>query len=279
MKHILVPCDFSPQAKEAFKMAVDIATKSRGTITVLHVMYIPAMYDPNFTGEAIAFNPTVMAEMERDAKKAFEAMKNESGRNQDIRLEITMGAIVDSIQRLTKAKQIDLIVMGTAGASGIQETFIGSNTEKVVRFSPTPVLAVRKAARVDSMHNILLPTTAMLDQTDFVSKVKELQHFLQATLHILLVNTPVNFRRDAEGIEALEEFVKHYQITNYQLHFKSYRDEDEGIIDFASSINADMIVMATHARRGVAHLFKGSITEDVVNHIDNIPVWTYSLRK
>jgi nucleotide-binding universal stress UspA family protein len=278
MKRILVPCDFSKPAKEAFKMAVDIASKSNGAITVLHIIYIPTLYDPNFIGESIAFNPIFLDGMQADAAKAFETMVRELGNGLKVNLEITVGGIIESTKRITEEKKIDLVVMGTSGASGLKETLIGSNTEKIVRFSEVPVLAVHNASDLHSIKNIVLPTTAMLDHTDFISRVKELQSFLKARLDVLLVNTPAHFMSDAEGKETLEEFVKHYKLNDCRLHFKNYRTEEEGIIDFAASSQGNLIVMATHSRRGLAHLFSGSVTEDVVNHIQT-PVWTYSVRK
>ena len=54
-------------------------------------------------------------------------------------------------------------------------------------------------------------------------------------------------------------------------------NEEEAILDFAHQQKADLIVMATHQRRGLAHMFMGSITEDTVNHSD-IPVLSISIR-
>ena len=278
MKQILVPCDFSKTAIEAFKMAVGIAEKLKGNIIVLYAIPIPTTYDPNFIGDPSMYNPQFFATMEDDAKKAFEEMQKHHGKNQKTKLEITVGGLFESITRVTEGNKIDLIVMGTSGSSGIQEILIGSNTEKVVRFSKVPVLAVHNASEINSIKNILVPTTGNLDESHFISKLKDLQVFLKANLHILLINTPVNFMRDAEGREVLEEFAKQYQLKDYELHFKSYKQEEEGIIDFAISNKMDLIAMATHSRKGLAHLFTGSVTENVVNHVLT-PVWTYSISK
>ncbi|MEO5603858.1 MAG: universal stress protein [Cyclobacteriaceae bacterium] len=277
MKRILVPCDFSKASQEAFKMAVGLAAKANGKITVLHVIYISTIYDPNSIGDA-GFSQPFFDTMEEDAEKAFEKLKKEHSKNTPIELETTVGGLIESITRVTEEKNIELVVMGTSGSSGIEEFVIGSNTEKIVRFSKVPVLAVRKATDVIQLKQILLPTTGDLDQTEFIAKVKELQRFLNARLHILLINTPSAFMRDAEGKERLEEFAKHYQLNDYELHFRSYRKEEEGIIDFAQSNDIDLIVMATHSRKGLAHLFTGSVTEGVVNHIQS-PVWTFSVKK
>jgi len=217
--------------------------------------------------------------LQDDAKKAFENMKSALGENApETELETLAGGLMESIDIVTRSKKIDLVVMGTSGTSGLAEVFIGSNTERVVRFSKTPVLVIRTEPALDSIKNILLPTTGALDQTGFVSRVKELQRFFQAKLHVLYVNTPLNFRRDAEGMALLREFARHYQLENYELHFRSYFHEDEGIIDFAVNSNMGLVAMATHARKGLSHLFLGSVAEDVVNHAKTA-IWTAGLEK
>lgn len=279
MKNILVPCDFSQQSREAFKSALEIASRTKGKITLLHVLYLPTLYNASLAGEPLSFDPIYMNAMEDDAEKELEKMRDEAlALSVGVDTEVVFGEIITSIKRSVETHAIDLIIMGTAGASGISEIFIGSNTEKVVRHSPVPVLAIRRAIDVSRIKNILLPSTLDLDQTDFIRKVKELQEFFNATLHILLVNTPSNFRRDLEAGEALEAFAEHYSLRNYKTYFRNYWHEDDGIIDFANSESMDMIAMATHALKGVGHLFAGSTTEDVVNHIP-IPVWTYPLKK
>jgi nucleotide-binding universal stress UspA family protein len=279
MKNILVPCDFSKPSREAFKMAVDIASRSNGVITVLYTILIPVIVpDVNVMGDPFIITHPYYNSLQEDAQKSFAEMQKELGKNTKCNFQMTTGGLVESINRISSEKEIDLVVMGTHGSSGTEEVLVGSNTEKTVRFSKVPVLAVRKSKPFQHLKNILLPTTGDLDQVDFVSRVKELQAFFGAKLHVLLVNSPATFMRDAEGKEALLEFVKHYQLNDYELHFKSYRHEAEGIIDFAHVHKMDLIAMATHSRKGLAHLFSGSITEDVVNHFDAL-VWTYTIEK
>ena len=259
-------------------MAVDIASKSNGSITVVHAISLPSISDPILSGEPIVYSQTFFSAVEEDVKIAYASMLQQYGKDAKVSLDIEGGGLFEVIKSITEKKQVDLVVIGTTGTTGTARALIGSNTEKVVRFSKVPVLAVRKACNISSIKNILLPETGDFNQTDFISKVKALQEFLRAKLHILLVNTPVTFKSDEEGKETLEEFAKHYQLDNYELHFKSYRNEEDGIVDFSRSNKIDLIVMATHSRRGLSHLLEGSITEDVVNHA-LIPIWTYSLRK
>ena len=277
MKKILVPCDFSKPSKDAFKVAVELADKVKGDVLLLHVLPIPGLYTDGAMGEPLAFDPAFYTRMEEDARKGLEEIKKLTGRKSvKVATEVVYGELPASIQKLIDQRNIDQVVMGTTGASGLVEILIGSNAEKVVRFSSVPVLAIRKAIKLDSIKRILVPSTLGLNQTDFMNKLKDLQKLLDATLHVLLVNTPARFRRDAEAHEALDEFVKHYKLANFKTHFQNYAHEDDGILEFAHSEKMDLIAMATHARKGLAHLFYTSITESVVNHIET-PIWTYRL--
>lgn len=278
MKNILVPCDFSQPAQQAFKMAIDIASKTNGRVIVLYVIYMPPTYDPNIIGDPASYNPQLITDAENEAKKAFESMQKDFGKSETkAELVILTGLIAESINRVVEKNKIDLILMGTNGSSGLREFFIGSNTEKVVRYSKVPVLAIHTAPSLSSIKNILVPVTGDLNQTKFAHALKELQEFLKAKLHVLMINTPVHFRTDAEAMRVLEDYVNHYKFTNYELYFRNYTTEEEGILDFAATQKSDLIVMATHARKGLAHLFAGSITENVVNHV-TAPVWTFALK-
>lgn len=279
MKRILVPCDFSKPSAEAYKVAIDLAGRSsQGEIVLLHVIPLSTAYTTSFAGEPFLYDPAYYTRMEDDARQELDKLKTQATANAvRVTTSVQFGVLLTNVLNTVKDSHIDLVVMGTSGASGMTEMLIGSNTEKIVRFSPVPVLAIREAVDTRSMRNILLPSTLDLNQHDFIKKLKELQQFLGATVHVLLVNTPIHFRQNKQADEALNEFAKHYQLTDYKLHFKNYYREDEGIMEFARSENMDLIAMPTHARKGLSHLFNPSVTEHVVNH-GQTPIWTYCLK-
>jgi nucleotide-binding universal stress UspA family protein len=279
MKRILVPCDFSIRSLEAYVLAMNWAAKSEGEVILLYVAYVPFISDAGVVGAPIGLDSRYFETMEEYAAKKFVEFKKTQGLP-DVAssIVVTMGDILYEIRTAIGKYNIDMVVMGTNGTSGLEELLIGSNTEKVVRHVDVPVLAVRKSMPLSSLKKIVLPTTLGLNQTDFMAKLKELQAFLGATVHVLFINTATRFMRHREGIEALEEFARHYQLANYELHFETYYNEEEGIMDFSRHHKAGVIAMGTHARKGLAHLFNGSITEDIVNHVDGT-IWTYKLKK
>ncbi len=278
MKSILVPADFSWPSQQAYKFAMDIASVNQGEVFVLKVIDPPIIFETEFDVIPYSFEPALLKEIENEAKKNFDKMRNMFAKvTCPVSFHVNHGPVIPTIRRFIDDNKIDLVVMGTHGVSGLKEFFVGSNTEKIVRFSPVPVFAIRKAPTISSVRNIVFPSTLDLGQMELINKVKALQDFFHARLNIVFVNTPVNFKRGIEVEEAFRKFEKQYQLKNCTLNIRNELYEVDGIMGYAQEIKADMIAMATHGRRGLAHLLAGSVAEDTVNRVD-CPVWTFSIR-
>ena len=274
MKKILVPCDFTDSAIQAFKLAIEIAQQSKGDVSVLYVIELPVMYD-TVIAPALSFEEVYLKDAKEHAESNFSKMlakwPNEGTKP---KLYVEYGAVAPAINRFVGEKKIDLVVMGTKGATGLKEFFVGSNTEKIVRQSTVPVISVKKEVKASSIKNIVFPNTLGEDQEELTLKVKELQNFFNAKLHIVYINTPANFKPDGHTIAHLKSFAKRFMLKDFTTNIYNDIDQEGGIIHFAHEIGADMIVMATHGRRGLSHLMSGSIAEDVFNHVD-CPIWTF----
>jgi nucleotide-binding universal stress UspA family protein len=277
MKKILVPCDFSAQAVEAFQFALKISTKTKGEVHVLKAIELPLMMVAGFDVQPYAYDPNLLRDLETDAFEKFKALQKKlPSASVPVIFSVRHEPPTVAIRQFVKENEIDLIVIGTKGSSGLNEYLIGSNTEKVVRSSSVPVFAIRKAVDLYNIKKIILPATLQLDQTEFINKVKELQSFFGASLEIVWINTPMNFKTGPESMELLEEFAKNYKLENYHLYVRNDTIEEDAITHFTKEIKGDMVAMATHGRRGLAHYLMGSVTEDVVNHIE-CPIWTFNL--
>lgn len=273
MKKILVPMDFSNPSIEAFKVAISLAAKSGGSITVLNVIDLPILvYGTSLDMPMYLYDHAMIKDMKLNATHQYEQIvKKFSNGFKRIKFSVEQGSTFTIIRDHVRSKKNDLVVMGTQGASGLKEFFIGSNTEKVVRFSKAPVLVVRKAIPISSIKNIVYPTSLERGQSEFIKKLKGIQKFFNAKLHVLYINTPLNFLGDKD----LEEFARRHQLTNFTLNIRSDRYEPDGIISFSKGMKGVMVAMPTHARKGLAHVIGGSITEDVVNHVP-YPIWTFA---
>ena len=277
MKKILVPCDFSEQAICAFRMAIDLSEQSKREVHLLHVVELPVMHD-SMLMPTLAFEATLLKELGDNAENQFSKLKAEYASDIPIVTKVVFGSTSMMILDYIKEAEIELVVMGTKGASGLRELVIGSNAEKIVRRAPCPVITVRKYSSPHAIKNIVFPNSLEQDQEDLVQHVKALQDFFKASLHIVWINTPGNFTSDNVTLVRLKDFAKRFMLKDYTLSVFNDTFEESGVISFAHAIKADMIAMGTHGRRGLNHVMSGSVAEDVVNHID-CPIWTYTIKK
>jgi nucleotide-binding universal stress UspA family protein len=278
MKKIVVPCDFSEQAINAFRFAVDIARQSKGEVHLIHVIELPVIHTTVLP--AISFEEALFQELREKDESQFKKLIAKFGDDTvTIKSKVVFGAVSRLIFDYIEENKIDLVVMGTHGANGVREFVIGSNAEKIVRKSPVPVLTVKKYVKGSSIKDIVFPNTLETEvQEDLVMNVKDLQNLFKANIHIVWINTPNNFTRDSVTHARLKAFVKRFMIKDYTIHVYNDPFEESGVINFTHELKADMIALGTHGRKGLAHFFSGSVAEDLVNHVD-CPVWTYTIKK
>jgi nucleotide-binding universal stress UspA family protein len=274
MKKILVPCDFSNTAVQAFRFACEMASVSKGEVFVLNVIELPSLHS-SLLVPIQAYENAFLKEIKTKTHNNFEKIKEKWGGKVKIHFSVEHGSVTEGIRKFVARKRVDLVVMGTHGSSGLKEYTVGSNTEKIVRSTQVPVIAIKKSVNVSSLKNIIFPTNLSAVNKDLIISIKALQGFFKARLHILYVNVPSNFVPDHSTEKRLIEFARQNQFKNCSIHIYNDIDEESGIINFAAKFKNKIIAMSTHGRKGINHLMSGSIAEDVVNHID-CPIWTLS---
>jgi nucleotide-binding universal stress UspA family protein len=148
LERILVPTDFSDYSRPAITYACELAKRFSAELQVLHVVPPPLIAGPYIGAVSDA-----VLQPEVAAKRELEELED-PGFQQVARVErvIRMGTPFVEIVRYAKENDIDLIVMGTHGRTGVVHALIGSVAEKVVRKAPCPVLTVRPEG-----HQFVLP--------------------------------------------------------------------------------------------------------------------------
>jgi nucleotide-binding universal stress UspA family protein len=282
MKKILVPTDFSKPANIAVEVASDIARKAGAKLILLHVVEGASEGSFNIEGEGglgdMQDRLFTLKLIERSKKQL--AKEASDPKLSDIKVipELRMGTPFHGMQTIIAEQKVDLVVMGTSGRTGLDAMIIGSNTEKVVRQANCPVLVVHKKPSTTDFKNIVYATSMSKEEEIFSRIVRTTQDLFDSTVHLVRINTPGNFQRDAVVKKYMEDFAKKLKLKNYTLNIFNDLSEEEGIIYFADSIDADLIAMATHGRTGFAHVLAGSIAEDVVSHAKR-PVLTFVTKR
>jgi nucleotide-binding universal stress UspA family protein len=282
MKKILVPTDFSDHAEYALKVAAQIARKNNGEIYLLHMLELPSHISDDGIGESKAVGtsadvPEVMFFMEKTRERFQDIVNKPYLEGISIVEAIQFDRAFDGIIKHSKKEGIDLIVMGSHGASGFHEMFIGSNTEKVVRTSDVPVLVIKKEEGEFNPHNFIFASDFSDEIKKPFAKAVEFANSFNTNLHLVFINTPNDFKPTHVAQKTIADFAAKFDIKNgYTSHVYNDINIEKGVLHFANSVNADLIGMCTHGRKGLAHFFNGSISEDLVNHAVR-PVITFKI--
>ncbi len=280
MNRILVPYDFTEVADHAVDFAGQIAKKSSANdVLLLNVVDHPSESALKYMGatemdpmEHVYFTKLVQLVKDKLETKISEL----SHEGVTFKYKIQLGNPYNTLASEVSEEDVDLVVMGTSGSEGLDELFVGSNAERVVRTANCPVVTLKGPAKADDIHDIVFASNFHELKSDFIEKIKDLQSMFGGQLRIVKINTPANFTTNRHDLNQMNDFVKKFDIKNCTVDIYNYTNEEDGIVYYAEDINADMIALGTNQRTGFNHFLTGSIAEDVVNHSKR-PVWTMNL--
>ena len=272
MKNILVPTDFSDCATYAADLGIAFSEFFDATLHLLACIDIPLNWE-----ELSAEEKEKMPEATQRFKNANvlleEWRKKAKSRGVDLQIHIEGGGLLGNIVREVAENQVDFVVIGSHGASGKQEYFIGSNTQKVIRRLHVPIFVIKQPIEEYSFKNVIFASNFdAKDKEPFQHFLKFIEWFTPETIHLLAVNTGGWFNQPTLLMkEAMKDFKELCGDQPCKTHF--YRDlsVDVGVRHFAEEIHADLIVISNHHRRPLKRIFSGSNVEALVNHCD-IPV-------
>lgn len=276
MKSILVPVDFSIQAEYAAKAASIIAKQTNSKIYLLHMLELPSgVIDPASYNSANN-SPTSLLYLQRAYEKFEEFKKLPFFKGVEMEDSVQFHKAYDGIIDESIKQGCDLIVMGSKGTSGLEEMLVGSNTEKIVRNSKIPVLVIKEKINNFKIENIVFASNFKLENRKAFQKILDFTLLFNAKLHLLKINTIHNFETTKDSSDAIRNFINDFDLGDFTLNIYNDISIEAGILNFSKVIDADIIVLNTSGRRGLSHLFNGSISEDLTNHA-KLPVATFKL--
>ncbi len=284
IRKIVVPIDFSDLSQQAYQVALQLARKSGAKIKLLHIIELPLTsgYGTSYAG--IEMSPVgayqsydfMLPELLEQSKQQMNRLVEE-GKAQGVTIEseVVTDLAVNKIVSVVTDEHVDLVVIGSAGADGLEEFLIGSDAEEVVRHCPCPVLTIKQPTSGNfEVKQILFPSDLAPETNDIVPYLTFFQQFFGARLHLLYVRTKNDSTSEQEIRNQMLAFVNAHQLTEVNLFIQPNSSASDGILEVVNTVTPDLILMPTHGRTGLAHLFHKSVAESVVNHA-SIPVLTF----
>lgn len=274
MKTIIVPVDFSKYSEYALKTAAKLSKKGEVEILALHMLDIQA----DSINESSSYLQEKSVFLYQIAKKRFQAfLKKDYLKDVKVKPIIKHFKVFSEVNEVAKEENADLIVMGSHGATGLKELFIGSNTEKVIRFSEIPVIVVKTDMIDFNFNQVVFATDFSKESIGTYIRAKSMIDDFGGKMHVLYVNTPyTDFKTTYEMEKLAVDFFNAADGNTEKMKevtFVCDKDVENGVLNFSNSFGADLIALSTHARKGLSHFFEGSISEDIANHA-SLPILT-----
>ena len=214
MKKILVPTDFSELSEYALEVAANLARNFNAELFLMHSLDLPMHLATQEQHEI----PEVLFYMKMAHKKFKELKDKPYLKNLKIHETIEDSSTASAVCEAALKHQVDMIVMGSGGASGIKELIIGSNTEKIVRSSQTPVLVIKKQHPSFDINQIVFACDFSPESYTTFIKAGIYAKKFGAKVHYLFVNTPGAFHTTEDITGKMSAFVEKAKPDNFSLN-------------------------------------------------------------
>lgn len=269
MKKILLPTDFSDNAFNAIQYAVQLFENEDCTFYLLNT-YTPVLYDTEY----ILYSPSQLSLDEIYKNNSLKGLKkvekkiNQKFPNPKHTIEkiSSFNLLNEEIVEQVKEKEIDLVIMGTQGATGAEEILFGTHTVHAIKKTKIPLLAIPSDFEFVPPKNILFPTDYDINYTaKHLQLLKELADTYKSEIHILHVifGRPLDEKQE-NSKKILGEYLKD---TRHKFYSIEKNTVTEGIYDFQEENSIDLLAMISNKHSFFENLLFRPLINDIGFHV------------
>lgn len=253
MKKIILPTDFSKNAENAIVYALDLFKDEKCAFYLLNTFTPSAHYDqhswhvdlePSNHQKSMKLLTGLLSRLSKKSKNPDHLFIPHSA----------MNSVVGEIKKLVQEEQIDLIVMGKQGETGVKNIMFGSNTTEVIKKIERPVITVPSNFKYKDPKNILFATDYEISYSK--EQLSELLHITQghgSHIAVLHVSSTFGLTEDQQSNKAI--LAKLFAEVDHQSHLVTHQDVRSAINDFQVDQNIDFLVMIQNKHSFMERLF------------------------
>ena len=271
MKNILIPTDFSENSWNAIKYAMQFFKKKKCNFYLLHVTSITNYIDADapLLSDIESIENALITETKTDLQKLLQKIKVINGNDKHNYITLTsIDYFIDAVRNQVAEKKIDLVVMGTKGATGFKEAIIGSNTGDLITKVQCPVLVVPEAAIFKIPKEIAFPTDYnIFYQTKILSEISELARMYKSAIRVLHVSKR-NENLTAFQKENQDYLSDYFMDEKHSFHKVTSKKIESGLQCFVESRNIDLIVMVAKNLNLFQQILFKPMVEEISYHTE-----------
>lgn len=273
IKRILVPVDFSETSETARTNAIILAKLLKADVFLICVIEHNWHHFSMIMGAQKT--PPTLADIEIAVTKKLNDIQEKTSKKFGIKPKVFVasGHVHSEIISFSEKKKIDLIVMGTHGASGYNELFMGSIAQKVVTLSEVPVLTMQKKCNSPEFKNILIPIDNSMHSREKVNIAIILGKLFGSTMHILGLpdsKDKLALNKFNTKINSVEEILSSSKLPRKTTTVHG-ANLAKSALNYAAKNKCDLIIINIGHESNISGIFMGAFHQQIVNH-SKIPV-------
>ncbi len=272
MKRILLPTDFSDNAFNAIRYAMQFFKNEECTFYLLHT-FTPVSYNVGYLIEnpmPYGMEDIAMMNSKRDIERTEEKLKKEFNNPKHSFERISaFNMLINEIKDTVDRCDIDLVVMGTKGATGAKEIFIGTHTMYTIKKVKCPVLAIPSDFEYEEPKEILFPTDYHLSTTNkYLPLIKDICTKHTSRLHMLNAYYGIPLNQNQKKIKDFMDI--YFEKNAHVFHIADGMDVIEAVEDFQKMNIINMLVMVHNKHSFFENLLFKPVINQIAYHT-NIP--------
>ncbi len=272
LKNILLPTDFSALAGNAMATAIEMCKRHDAHLHIMHVVENRLMIAPPEANVPVFY---VVPEMEKEGRDKLEVLAKKITKKHQIKItrHLGYGNPGDAIRDKAIELGCELIVLGTHGASGFRELFIGNTAYSLIKNTTIPVLTIPSKKKANEFNKILFPIRAakgILEKYDFIVPVIEKN---KAELIIIGLSLSSEIFNVDDRKKELLQLGKSLGMnsTRFKSEFHVCKNYAKKVLEVAKKSKVDLIVINATLDYNWSEFFVGPYAQQIVNHAQ-VPV-------
>lgn len=264
MIRILVPTDFSPTAERAFRFAAELASKTKGTIILFHVNEKEEI--PYF--DSLEQRHEYQHQLETKQLKRLQRLKKKvvnREMNVIVSTVVSQPPVVKNMLFFAKQNHIELIVMGTQGASGLKKTVIGSIASRIIEKSPIPVLVVPEKYEWKDPKEIVFATNYDCEDRPALSFTLSVAKVFSADVTVLHIRDVEKIEKDNAHCFSNYAYFLQRTFNDSHINFKELKSTHikDSLENLRETIPFDIMVMVRRNKKFLEKIFLRSFTKNM----------------
>jgi len=272
MKTILAPTDFSENATNALNYAASLAKQAKAKIILVHIVNVNLPILPLDNNGVLAPLVNLEINYQRELNKIANQLQEQGAYQIEVEAICQFGFFLTDLYNLVKAKNVDLVVMGTKGASNFLEKIMGTNTYDFIKIAPCPVLALPAKTIFTGIHAITYASDFEIEETVFLKQLLQFAQPFAPVISIINIKSEEQLCVVPDDI-ILKEIQKEFPDNKFCIAQMQEDDVEGGIRQFIAENRTDVLAISIQSRFFIERLLHHSVTRKLA-FAGSIPLLT-----